>query len=74
VAKVKRGRARIRSDKPKGARKPDAMSMDRKTTRTHYEAREIASEAPARKEILNDNKKALDTFQATLKPIRSRQK
>ena len=73
MAKVTRGRSRISSLAPTETRKPDAMSMARKTTRTRYEAREIATTPPSKKSQQAGNKRGLDAIQSKMKPIRSGQ-
>ena len=48
--------------------------MGRKVTKEAYEAREIIDESESRGADTVGNKRSLDRFQSTLKPIRSSQK
>ena len=68
----KKPRVRSRGSKEKPA-KGSQMAMNRKITRDVYKAREIEQSAPARADTIADNKSKMDSYQSTLKPIRSSQ-
>ena len=54
--------------------KSPQMSMDRKVTRTSYEAREIDQGLPDPQQRRKENEAALKAVQSKMKPIRSGQK
>ena len=71
--KVKRGKARIRSQASKDKRPQNLMSMGRKVTRSLYESRDITQRKPSKKAQVAKNKAVLDALQSTMRSIRSSQ-
>lgn len=72
MAKIKRGRSRIRSLASKAkAPKTSQMSMNRKVTRDVYQAREVEQPSPMRAKVLAHNKAKMALHHSTLKPIRA---